>query len=189
MATGLREAALLERGGRALVFWRSESADRPAGSPVLVWLSVAFILAAAAMTMDATFRANGLYGTRTVATETVVEKRMVRARRSRTPMIYLVHRGQRLGARVMGEEYERITRGERIRVVIVPGRMGRPHVFLDRPGFKHDPHSRIVSFGLIIMAHFALLFGLFHWCLVRARRRAADRGNGLEARLLGLRQP
>jgi hypothetical protein len=189
MATGLREAAPLERGGKALVFWRSEAADRPASNPVLVWLSVAFILAVAAMTMDATFRANGLYGTRTVATETVVDKRMVRARRSRTPMIYLVHRGQRLGARVMGEEYERITRGERIRVVIVPGRMGRPHVFLDRPGFKHDPNSRIVSFGLIIMAHFALLFGLFQWCLVRARRRAADRGNGLEARLLGLRQP
>jgi hypothetical protein len=57
-----------------LAFWRSEAADRPAGNPVLVWLSVAFILAVAVMTMDATFRANGLYGTRTVATETVVLK-------------------------------------------------------------------------------------------------------------------
>ena len=156
---------------------------------MLVWLSVAFILAVAVMTMDATFRANGLYGTRTIATETVVDKRMVPARRSRMPIIYIVHHGQRLGARVMGEEYERITRGERTRVVIVPGRLGRPHVFLDRPGFKHDPHSRIVLFGLIIMAHFALLFGLFHWCLDRARRRAADRGNGLDTRLLRLRQP
>jgi hypothetical protein len=189
MATGLREPASLERGGTTLAFWRSEAADQRASSPVLVWFSGLFILAIAAMTMDATLRANGFYGTRTLAVEKVVDKRMVYARRSSTPMIYLAHRGQRLGARVMADEYERIAIGERLKVVIVPGRFGNPHVFLDRPGFKHDPHSRMVMFGLIIVTHFAALFGLFHWFLARARRRSSTASNGLEARLLGLRQP
>ena len=155
-------------------------------NPVLAWLSGLFMLAVVGMTMDATLRANGFYGTRTFATETVVDKRLVPGRRnSSTPAIYLVHRGQRLGARVMGEEYERIAKGERLKVVIVPGRLGVPNVFLDRPGFKHDPASRMVSFGLIVAVHFAALFGVFHWFLARARRRADERASGLEPRRLG----
>jgi hypothetical protein len=140
--------------------------------------------------LDATARANGLYGERVVATETVVDKRLLRGRRnSEIPQISLRHRGQLLKARVMREEYDRIALGFPLKVIVVPSRFSdAPTVFLDRSGIKHTPDSRFAVFGLIIALHVVALFGAFQWIIHRSKRRDMDRAEAFQARRLGLRR-
>jgi hypothetical protein len=156
----------------------------------MAWaLAAAFFALFAGVVLDATFQANGLYGVRTVTVETVVGKRMTQARRS-TPKIAITHRGQRIETGVSLEEYGAIRVGQRLNVVIVPARWpmlrASPHVFLDRKGIKHNPHSRIVGFGVIVAFHFGLLFGLFQFLLARARRRSEERLQPRSTALLGM---
>jgi hypothetical protein len=140
--------------------------------------------------LDATARANGLYGERVVATETVVEKRLLRGRRnSEIPQISLRHRGQLLKTRILREEYDRIAVGFPLKVIVVPSRFfSAPIVFLDRAGIKHTPDSRFALFGLIIALHVAALFAAFKWIIHRSKRRDVDRAEAFQARRLGLRR-
>ncbi len=135
---------------------------------------------------DEALRANGLYGTRVFAAETVVDKRMSGSRRSRMPTLYIRHRGELLRLPVLSEQYEAVSIGQRLPVVIVSSRVGQPGVFLDTPGLKLDPRSRFLGFAVIMGVHFALLFGVFRFLLKRARDREAARLEGFGSRRLGL---
>ena len=131
---------------------------------------------------DSAFRANGLYGARSFVSEVVTEKVIRRgSRSSRHYMLRFSHAGERHQATVLPEQYEAVMPAQRVRFVIVPGRFGTPDVYLDTPGLKLDPQSRVVGFGLIIAVHFIVLVGLFKVLLYRASRSEDKRDAHLPA--------
>lgn len=131
---------------------------------------------------DSAFRANGLYGARSFVSEVVTEK-VIRlgSRSSRHYTLRFSHAGMRHQATVLPEQYEAVMPGQRVRFVIVPGRFGTPDVYLDTPGLKLDPQSRVVGLGLIIAVHFIVLVGLFKILLYRASRSEDARDAHLAA--------
>lgn len=125
---------------------------------------------------DSAFRANGLYGARSFVSEVVTEKLIRRgSRSSRHYTLRFTHAGARYQATVLPEQYEAVMPGQRVPFVVVPGRLGPPDVYLDTPGLKLDPQSRVVGFGLIIAVHFIVLVVLFKVLLYRARRSEDER--------------
>lgn len=174
------------------MYFHRPDPDTSAPENTLVWL---FFLALfgffSLVVLDTTLQANGLYGSRTVTVETVSNKRLVtRGRRGVQPTIWFAHRGQQFRAEIMRDEFDQIAIGQRLKVIIVQPRfqipLSSPSVFLDKPGFKHNPHSRMVTFGLVIIVHFGLLYLLFKFCLDRARRREEDRRRLPSPRVGGL---
>lgn len=119
---------------------------------------------------DTIMRANGLYGSREFVTLSVAEKRLVWRRRSDRPELHFDHRGERIRAVVTMDEFRRIAVGQRVATVVIPGRFHGRHVFLDGPGLKLDPQTRVVAFGLIVGSHFLALLLLVIWLVRRAER-------------------
>lgn len=166
-------------------FFQQESSN-PLGQ-LVAWLAYGVVAVFFGFVMDACLQANGLYGSRTLASETITRKVMESARRnSRIPTIYVSHRGQSLRIPVLGDEYDAVSVGQKLNIIVVPGRLGLPQVFLDRPGIKHSPNSRTATFGFVIVSNFGLLFLLFQYLLNRARRAEEGRTTGFQARRLGL---
>jgi hypothetical protein len=140
-----------------------------------VILALCAFLALLLVGSDTVLRVHGIYGSRTLATVTIDEKRIVRGSRSaRHLRAYFRQGGTRHALDLNRDEYNALSIGQSVRVIIVPGRFVGTHAVLDRPGLKLDAHTRAVVFGLIIVTHFGALFGLFHILLVRARRREAE---------------
>ncbi len=159
------------------------------GRLAIAFVTVVFLILGV-VTMDVAMRANGLYGERVFAAETVTEKRIRISggrSRSRNHDIHFLHRGVPHVMTVLSSQYEKIAVGDRIKMIIVPGRFAEPTVFLDTPGLKLDPQTRVVAYGLIIAVHFGGLFLLFHGLLARARNRESGDAAAFQARRLGLR--
>lgn len=120
---------------------------------------------------DILLRANGVYGERERVTVQVVEKRIDRGRRNSVrPKLFVQHRGERPYALVDMAQYDAVRVGDRIATVIIPGRLYGRHVFLDAPGLKLDPQTRIVAFGLIVGSHLLAVLAVFVWLVRRAER-------------------
>jgi hypothetical protein len=160
------------------MFWRSkpdEDAADSFGRKLVAGVAGLIFVLMLGFALENGLRANGLYGQRTFATETVIEKRIDRGRRnSGIHRLVIRHRGERLSFRVMGEEYAEVTVGQPLPVIIVPTRFNAKAVFLDRPGIKHDPETRFALFGLIIVSHFGGLALLFLWWIRGADRTGID---------------
>lgn len=149
--------------------------EQPSNAATLVIVALVLALMGG-FVADATLRANGLYGTRVLASEIVTGKIVkTGSRSSRHYTLQFNHAGSRLQATVLEEQYDEIHVGQAIRFVIVPGRLGTPYVFLDTPGFKLDPTARVVAFWFIIAVHFVALVGLFKLLLFRASRAEDER--------------
>lgn len=142
--------------------------EAPAGR---LWLAAAILAIMMVWGGDTLFRANGLYGERAFVTATVLEKRIVNGRRnSRTYKLFIDYGQRRPYASVKASDYDAVQIGHRYRWVVIPGRLGGYHVFVDRPGLKLDPATTMVAFGMIVGAHLIALLALFVWLVRRAER-------------------
>jgi hypothetical protein len=175
-----------------MAFWRrtqDEDAADSFGRKLVAGVAGLIFVLMLAFALENGLRANGLYGERTFATETVIEKRIDRARRnSAVYRLVIRHRGERLTFRVMGDEYAQVTVGQPLKVIVVPTRFNSRAVFLDRPGIKHDPETRFALFGLIIITHFGALALVFLWWIRGADRTGIDpsiRMGGIVPRVRG----